>query len=194
MSNEVYRLMTKKEIEDWYKTDFREAFLENERKPLDDIFALIEENRYEIWGLFLDNELIGYSTLWKREGIPVVLLDYLGVKKNLRNGGIGSKILKLLQLKNMTIIVESEMPISGDKKEENDIRLRRIEFYKRNGFTPTYEMATCGMRWQALIGNGDGLGINDIMKWHKALYGEERIDVKVPLLKDEIPEMPYWMK
>ena len=193
MFNEIFRLMTKDEIENWYKTDFVEAFSENERKPLDDIFKLIEDERYEIRGLFLDGELLGYASLWKRKEIPLVLLDYLGVKKDLRNKGIGSKILGLLKSEGFAIIVESEMPVNGDDEKENDIRLHRIGFYKRNGFSETYEMATCGMRWQAMLVNADNIDMNSIMKYHKALYGIERTDVKVPLGKDEIPEMPYWM-
>ena len=193
MFNEIFRLMTKDEIENWYKTDFVEAFSENERKPLDDIFKLIEDERYEIRGLFLDDELLGYASLWKRKEIPLVLLDYLGVKKDLRNKGIGSKILGLLKSEGFATIVESEMPVNGDLEKENDIRLHRIGFYKRNGFSEAYEMATCGMRWQAMLVNADNIDMNSIMKYHKALYGIERTDVKVPLGKDEIPEMPYWM-
>ena len=194
MFNEIFRLMTKDEIENWYKTDFVEAFSENERKPLDDIFKLIEDERYEIRGLFLDGELLGYASLWKRKEIPLVLLDYLGVKKDLRNKGIGSKILGLLKSEGFAITVESEMPVNGDDEKENDIRLHRIGFYKRNGFSEAYEMATCGMRWQAMLVNADDMDVNSVMKYHKALYGIERTDVKVPLKKDEIPEMPYWVR
>lgn len=80
-------------------------------------------------------------------------------------------------------------------EENNTIRSHRIEFYKRNGFKPEYEMATCGMKWQALLLNIDSLSIKDIMKWHKDLYGPERTDVKIPLKKtEEILEKPYWIK
>ena len=86
------------------------------------------------------------------------------------------------------------MPIEGDNEKENHIRIRRIGFYQRNGFVPTYEMATCGMRWQALLANAKGMDLASIMRWHRELYGPERTDVKVPLGPEEAPEMPYWMK
>lgn len=186
--------MTISEIETWYHTLFSEAFAENERKPLRDILALADEDRYELWGLFNGRQMLGYATLWKREGIPLVLLDYLGVSAALRNGGLGAGILARLKERGCPIVTESELPVEGDPDGENEIRRRRIGFYRRNGFTPAYEMATCGMRWQALLANTGGLKLTDIMAWHKALYGPERTDVKVPLGSDEVPEMPYWMK
>lgn len=189
-----FRQMTRQEIEYWYQVEFSEAFAENERKPLPDILDLAAQGRYQLWGLFDGGRMLGYATLWRRAGIPLVLLDYLGVSAKLRNGGLGADILARLKEQGFPIVTESELPVAGDGDAENRIRLRRIGFYRRNGFTPAYEMATCGMRWQALLANTDGLDMADIMAWHKALYGPERTDVKVPLGPDEVPEMPYWMK
>lgn len=189
----VFRKMKLSELEYWYNVEFKEAFAENERKPLRDIVTLINENKYEVWGMFEGSKLVGYASLWKAPNIPLVLLDYLGVSAKLRNGGIGTDILNNLKSLSIPLVTESEIPVEGDSKKENSIRVRRINFYKRNGFAPAYEMATCGMRWQALLINADELPIESIMKWHKELYGEERPDVKIPLEKGEFPLMPYWM-
>lgn len=189
-----FRQMTPKEIEYWYAVEFSQAFAENERKPLADILDLAAQGRYQLWGLFDGERMLGYATLWRRDGIPLVLLDYLGVSAALRNGGLGADILARLREQGFPIVTESELPVPGDSDAENRIRLRRIGFYRRNGFTPAYEMATCGMRWQALLANADGLELTNIMAWHRALYGPERTDVKVPLGPDEVPELPYWMK
>ena len=189
-----FRQMTRQEIEYWYAVEFSEAFAENERKPLPDILDLAAQGRYQLWGLFDGGHMLGYATLWRQAGIPLVLLDYLGVSAKLRCGGLGAAILTRLKERGFPIVTESELPVPGDSDAENTIRLRRIGFYRRNGFTHAYEMATCGMRWQALLANTDGLEPSDIMAWHKALYGPERTDVKVPLGPDEVPEMPYWMR
>ena len=138
--------------------------------------------------------MVGYAALWKRAGIPLVLLDYLGVASARRNSGLGSEILHRLTALKSPLVTESELPVEGDSAEENHLRLRRIAFYKRNGFSPAYEMATCGMRWQALTVNAALFPMAHIMRWHRALYGPERTDVRVPLGRDEVPEMPYWMK
>ena len=194
MDELTLRRMDANEIEKWYFGAFAEAFAENERKPLADIFALIGEGRYEILGLFEGAEMLGYACIWKKEGIPLRLLDYLGVIAARRNGGLGAKMLALLSKKGVPTVTESELPVEGDDEAENAIRLRRIAFYERNGFSPAYEMATCGMRWQALLINAEELALTDVMRWHKELYGEGREDVKVPLGRDEVPQMPYWMK
>lgn len=190
----LFRPMNDEEIRSWYITDFSEAFAENERKPLADIFSLIKDGRYELWGLFDDNLMLGYAALWKHTDIPLVLLDYLGVTAAKRNSGLGGEILRRLTALNFPLVTESELPVEGDSAEENQLRLRRIAFYERSGFSPAYEMATCGMRWQALTVNVAAFPMTDITRWHRALYGPERTDVRVPLGRDEIPEMPYWMK
>ena len=189
-----FRPMHDEEIRSWYTTDFSEAFAENERKPLEDIFSLIKDGRYELWGLFDGSLMLGYAALWKHTDIPLVLLDYLGVTSAKRNGGLGGEILRRLSALSFPLVTESELPVVGDSAEENHLRLRRIAFYERNGFSPAYEMATCGMRWQALTINTADYSTDDIMLYHRALYGPERTDVRVPLGRDETPEMPYWMK
>lgn len=194
MDEYTFRRMTDDEIVSWYDGDLARDFAPNERKPLQDIFSLVARDCYEIWGLFENDRLLGYATLWKRTGIPLMLLDYLGVTESRRNGGLGGRILALLRRCGGPLVTESELPIPGAAAEENALRTRRIGFYRRNGFVPAYEMATCGLRWQALLANAEGLDMADVMRWHKELYGPERTDVKVPIGKDETPELPYWMR
>ena len=55
-------------------------------------------------------------------------------------------------------------------------------------------MATCGLRWQALVLSTEEFALAEVMRWHKELYGVEREDVVVPLGKNETPRPPYWMK
>ncbi len=189
-----FRRMTCDEITHWYETELTEAFIPQERKPLAEIFRLQEEGRYELWGLFdAENSLLGYACLWLAPEVPLVLLDYLGVTKRLRNGGLGSEILRLLQAQKRPLVTESELPVAGDSDEDNRIRLRRIAFYQRNGFTPAYPMATCGMAWQALTFLPRPTSMEDVMAWHRALYGPQRTDVQVPLPPGGPLALPHWM-
>ena len=197
-----FRTMTPQETEYWYAALMPEAFAANEIKPWDDVVRLLAEDRYEIWGLFEElsdapdaGDLpIGFACLWKRAGIPLVLLDYLGVTAARRNAGLGAQMLAFLKDQGRPLVMESELPVEGADEAENAIRRRRIAFYERNGFRPAYEMATCGMRWQALLIGDRPYELTDIMRWHKELYDEKRTDVKVPLGPSEVPELPYWMK
>lgn len=188
-----FRLMTEKETENWYAGELCDTFAPQECKPLSDIFALIAQDRYELWGLFDGANLLGYAALWKAPGIPLVLLDYLGVTKSRRCGGLGGEILRLLRGQGRPIVAEAEEEVPGDGEEANLLRRRRIGFYRRCGFTEAYRMATCGMAWRALLSGAEAYSAEDVMTWHKTLYGPERTDVKVPLLPGEVPKMPYWM-
>ena len=188
-----FRLLTENEIRIWYETELTDTFIPQECKPLDDIFRLIAEDRYEIWGLFDGAVLLGYACLWKAPDLALVLLDYLGVTALRRNAGLGGEMLRRLQAQGRPLVTESELPVEGDSAEENAIRTRRIAFYARHGFTAAYPMATCGMAWQALT-FAPGLDIEIVMAQHKALYGPGRTDVMVPLCEGERPAMPYWME
>ena len=188
-----FRLLTENEIRIWYETELTRTFIPQECKPLDDIFRLIAEDRYEIWGLFDDASLLGYACLWKAPGLALVLLDYLGVTALRRNAGLGGEILRRLQAQGRPLVTESELPVDCDSEEENAIRTRRIAFYARHGFTAAYPMATCGMAWQAMV-HAPEMDMAEVMGQHKALYGPGRTDVAVPLGEGEKPTMPYWMK
>ena len=195
----VFRAMKNGEIDYWYAHLLPEGFAPNEIKPREDVDRLLAEDRYEIWGLFPDDPEqgcmpAGFACLWKRPGIPLVLLDYLGVTGKLRSGGWGAWMLGKLKEQGRPLVLESELPVADAPEQENAIRRRRIAFYERNGFVPAYEMATCGMRWQAMLTGGELYSLEDLMRWHKLLYDEKRTDVKVPLGPDEVPELPYWMK
>ena len=91
------RPITGKALEDWYVRELSEAFPPNERKPLPDIRALMAAGRYEVWGLFDGETLLGYATLWMEPtDKSCILLDYLGVTAARRNGGLGGRIVRML--------------------------------------------------------------------------------------------------
>ena len=187
-----FRLLNENEIRIWYETELTRTFIPQECKPLEDIFRLIGKERYEIWGLFDSTSLLGYACLWKSPDLALVLLDYLGVTAAQRNRGLGGQMLHLLQAQGRPLVTESELPVEGDSEEENAIRRRRIAFYARHGFTAAYPMATCGMAWQALVSHPEA-GTEATMAHHRALYGPERRDVRIPLPPGALPELPDWV-
>ena len=189
-----FRRMTPSEIPNWYQNELCAAFAPQECKPLPDILALEVQRRYELWGLFDGDAMLGYAALWTAPDIPLVLLDYLGVTASCRSMGLGSEILTRLKQQGRPLVLESELPVEQGREEDNLLRLRRIRFYQRNGFTPVYRMATCGLAWQALLYNPTNAAEEYIIHWHRAIYGSNRTDVQVPLPDGDIPKMPYWMQ
>ena len=179
----------------WYEKFLKEDFVSDEIKPIENILTLIKNSRYEVYGVFQDDEMIAYASFWKKENINLVLLDYLGVSKKYRNQGIGSKILVLIKemLGNIPYVVEAEIP-TGSSLEEDKIRKRRIEFYERNGCKKVYLMATCGMKWQTLVNSKNEIDQKELAKLHKELYEEKRTNVKIPVSIDENIEKAFWSK
>ena len=198
MTEHSHTLSPIRDPEDWYHALLCEAFPEKERKPFPDILALMATGRYELVGLYEDSSLIGYATLWMDPAHPsYVLLDYLGVIPNRRNEGLGGELLARLTRRyagQSQIIIEGELPVPDGDPRENDLRTRRLGLYRRCGFLPVYQMATCGMVFQALLGGTLPADLTPVMAAHRAIYGPSRSDVKIPLPPGELPETPYWMK
>lgn len=179
----------------WYEKFLKKDFILDEIKPLENIITLIKNDRYKVYGVFQNNEMIGYASFWKKKNINLVLLDYLGVSEKYRNKGFGSKILTLIRemLGNIPYVVEAEIP-TKDNPEEDKIRKRRIKFYERNGCKKVYFMATCGMKWQTLVNSKNEIDREELAKLHKKLYEEKRTDVKIPVSIDENIEKAFWSK
>lgn len=196
------RVLTVKEYGFWYKNHLCADFPANEIKPLEDIIDLQASGKYDVIVYEEGDCIVGYATIWKHKGNSAYLLDYLGVPESLRNKGIGRKILRSLkadvialeQNLNICLILESETPFENDNSEENEIRKRRIGFYERNGWVKMYEMATCGMRFNAMSYEVVPDNLDLIKVEHKKVYEEKRTDVIIPLPKGDIPPLPYWMK
>ena len=192
------RPVTGAALEAWYREELTEAFPPNERKPLADIRTLMDQGRYEVWGLFEEESLLGYATLWMEPAHrSCILLDYLGVSAPRRNGGLGRELLRRLTEKlarESLLLIEAECPVEGGDPGENTVRQRRLRFYKRCGFVPAYDMATCGMRFTTFLPYPPK-DLAPVMAAHRAIYGPVRTDVKVPLGPEEAPPVPpYWME
>lgn len=180
----------------WYNKELAVTFPEHERKPLDDIRALIAAGHYEPLGLYDGSVLLGYATLWGHPEHPgSVLLDYFGVPAARRGGGLGGALLRQLQqwYPERAILAEAEALVPGEGEAENHLRGRRIAFYERVGFRQVYDMATCGVRFCTLV-LGPTQELEGLQSAHRAIYGPARTDVRVPLGPDETPQPPYWMK
>lgn len=158
----MYKLceLNETEISAVYDSYMVEDFPDNERKPLSIILEGVREGRYVCYGLFEEDarsegrlfdagkgdserclfdaeKVLGYAFLaFSKDVKDEVLLDYLAVRRDLRDRGLGSEILKQLTLTLpglRSLIVEAEDPDRTRDVEELDIRNRRIRFYTGNG-------------------------------------------------------------
>ncbi len=141
------KTLSKKEVCEIYNKYTRYDFPKDELKTLEHIISLLEKNYYMCKGFFEENKLKSYMFFaYSKNNYDCSLLDFFAVNKNFRNSGIGSKtinLIKSLQPFKNGIIGEIEDPFYADTEEEQIIRKRRADFYKKNGFIKTKITSVC---------------------------------------------------
>lgn len=132
------RRLDAKQIKYVYHNHLQNTFPAEERRPLNRILHLVKSGKYECLGMCKETEIVGYAFLVKYQ--KNYLIDYLGVCEAYRNQGIGSAILKKLADYYQDadcITVEIEDPAYAITKEDRQLRIRRHNFYLRNGYKTT---------------------------------------------------------
>ncbi len=103
-----------------------QSFPSDELRPYSEQKALLNDDKYKILIYETDGIIVAFIAVWEFEDI--LFIEHFAVDPAGRSGGIGTAILgELSALTSKTICLEVEPPYE-------DISIRRIGFYKRNGF------------------------------------------------------------
>lgn len=108
---------------------YEEAFPPNERRDMDKFNELVfSSNELSINAIIDDETLCGLMIYWKFEDF--YYLEHFAIFPEMRNRKLGERTLDLMKgiAKGETIVLEAE-------PADNELATRRIEFYKRNGFS-----------------------------------------------------------
>lgn len=144
------KLLNREELKELYQTEMVFDFPKSELKPLSGMLRLMDMGLYEPLLAVEDGEPLGYAMMWKARHGEEALLEYLGVLRGKRNGGLGGKILALLKTRYSHLFGEVETQDSPDPAV-NDLRRRRVGFYLRNGFRVLdYECALFGVHFNCI--------------------------------------------
>lgn len=117
---------------------YLESFPQNERQPLHKIKHRVECGFYSMIVAKRDTSVVGFSLACPFPELRFGLLDYIAVRKDRRNLGIGSKLFQktgeffLKEVPSAFILFEVENPAYGDFSD-SAIRHRRLGFYRRLG-------------------------------------------------------------
>ena len=103
-----------------------QSFPEDERRTYEKQKALLDDRQFTTYVYKEKNSIISFITAWDFEKFSYI--EHFAVNSNFRNKGLGAKMLAEIvpELKEI-ICLEAELP-------ENEIAVRRIGFYQRNGF------------------------------------------------------------
>lgn len=111
------------------------AFPKIERHSLREIHAAARKGRAEYLAFYEGRKFVGLTYLIVRENVALLL--YFAVNPKLRNNGYGASILQSLKErysgKDLAILIESIY----DACDNKEMRIRRMNFYLRNGLRDT---------------------------------------------------------
>lgn len=180
-SIEIERISNSDTVPDTIKSLYESSFPFDERRPWEATRCLINQadETYNFMIIKQSGRPIGMAVIWRFELFDYC--EYLAVVHSKRGVGIGSKVLKLLLAKRKTPLVLEVEPPSQDP-----MTIRRIEFYKRNGFTlheafeyrqPPYHAEGKPLRLM-LMTNGPEIDLDAVTAIiHKNVYNKSDPDI-----------------
>ncbi|MGO4942260.1 GNAT family N-acetyltransferase [Ruoffia tabacinasalis] len=119
-------------LTDDLETLYINAFPSYERKPFETLFSHQETGFAEVFAMTEDERFIGMISTLKSS--QLIFVEYFAISPEYRSLGYGSKVLSLLKEKyhDMNICLEIEVVQTDEGIIEE--RLRRLQFYEKNGF------------------------------------------------------------
>lgn len=105
---------------------YERAFPPEERRKIDDHLLIMNKPNYNFNIIVKDEILVGILLWWDFDHLSYI--EYFATEPTQRNQGLGKSILQnFIVNSSKPILLEVELP-------DNDLKKRRINFYKRVGF------------------------------------------------------------
>lgn len=148
------------------------AFPPEERPPEEMFFSNAEKKDNELFAVYEGEEFIGFTDLLFYKDL--CYLFFLAVTPESRNKGFGSKIIqeifKMYSDKNFVLCYDEV----DDKYPDNSIRIRRRDFYYRNGFKEN-NLKTCeyGVRYDTVYHGSHQVSFEDYLGLFIHCYGHK---------------------
>lgn len=148
------KVLTLPQVREIYDSELVRTFPSAELMPFHTITALMNRGNYDMQGFFIKGKLLGYAMLCVDARHDFALIDYLGIITELRNDGLGTKLLSLVKnhcRSYLGVLAEVEAP-AGPVPEDGELVTRRLRFYARGGFIRLpYDMSLFGVPYEALV-------------------------------------------
>ncbi len=154
----VYRSKRKKEIKDIYFSSFEKK----DRMPFFMMIGMSLLWNTEFYAFYDEDILCGFIYMATIHRMSFVM--FFAVDEKLRSKGYGSRILEKTQMlhPNNKIIITIEP--CDEETEDVSLRIRRKNFYMRNGFKETGYYIKLGKRQEIIIKNGN------FRKWQFSVF------------------------
>lgn len=131
---------------------YEASFPEAERIPFDDLVAMSDDRHRFVW-MEDGGEFLGL--MYTVESDSLVFLLYLAISPGWRNCGLGSDALWMLKCSSAGRRIFLNVEPTDEPAENMGQRLRRMNFYDRNGFSVQAVYRTPdGMRYALMSWGG----------------------------------------
>lgn len=140
LSSVRVRELTREEVRRLYRERMKDDFPKNELKPLSMMEAAMDRGDYLTLGAFPPDQTDPAAYAFFVTPGDAALFDYLAVRQDLRDCGVGSAFLRALGptlARFRPVLLESDDPDHAPDEGERTRRLRRLAFYERNGLIDT---------------------------------------------------------
>ena len=167
------KLIKPKNCLHWFKIYqlYKKAFPLYERKPFALIYNTFHKGNTDVWYIQDNENFIGLAITMNDQDL--VLLDYFAIIENSRNQGYGSKSLQILQNiyqhQRLFIEIESTLNMSDNYAE----RLKRKQFYLRNGMMELGILANVFGVDMELLGFSQNITFEDYYNVYLHIYGRQ---------------------
>ena len=109
------------------KKIYENSFPVDERRDFDKVIDLIKDVRFQLRGVFVDDDLVGFISLWDFN--EFLYVEHFAIDKELRGNGLGTHVLQnILDETPIKIVLEVDLP-------SDNISFKRIKYYQKFGFT-----------------------------------------------------------
>lgn len=135
MNLELIRINTNSKDREYFEQINDEAFPLSERMSFDEIFAFASDTNTDVLGIYDGKKPVGFTVLLKNAECGYIY--YLVIDSHTRSKGYGSAAIKKMMevYPGLQLILDFE--VIDEKAENNAQRVRRKNFYLRNGFHET---------------------------------------------------------
>lgn len=148
---------------------YRQAFPRFERKPFAIIRAMYQKGNADIWYFEKHGHFAGFVFTVNKDN--AILIDYLAVCPSVRGIGVGSDILSQMKEFYSPRGIFAEIESVFAECDNIDVRMRRKEFYIKNGMTPMKVMVILFGVEMELLGSGCQLDFNEYFSFYHDVYG-----------------------
>lgn len=169
---------------DWRKVKgiYISSFPKAERMPMLFMFILAFKKKVDFYGFYDSDKFIGFIYLIKNTKFTFVM--YLATDSKMRSQGYGTKILNWLKKESSTKSIILTIEEVKDSYNDYSTRLKRRNFYFRNGFKSSGFLEKFRGEWFEVLYTGAEFSkedyINMFLELSHGKYIPELVENKVP--------------